>query len=170
MAEKTNPVMQTVDDIESLGKYLSILLVLFPTVAGHLANGNAHDIWGLLALTMPFTATVALVTYFEMRERFRVPGLLLGAYLLLLAISLVSKWIGLGTEIDAGKFVIEHPSGNPVSLLWALLRDYFELYGAVTFCASVGCGLYLGYRYAKAAEAKDNAANELKKSAATGGK
>jgi hypothetical protein len=170
MAEETNPVKRTVDDIENLGKYLSILLVFFPTLAGHLANGNARDIWGLLALTMPFTATVALVTYFAMRGTFRISGLLVAAYLSLLALSLVSKWIGLGTDIDVGKFVIEHPSGNPVSLLWALLWDYFELYGAVTFCASLGCGLYLGYRYARAAEAKENAASELKKSAATGGK
>ncbi len=161
MSQRTNPIGRTEDDIERLGKYLRIILLFCPTLAGQLVNPNGRDIWGLLALTAPFTAAVALVTYLDIRgEIHGIGGFLLSASLLLIALSLVSKWMGLGTAIDVGKFLQQHQeaSGNPLTLLWGLLRAYFELYKPVTFCASLGCGIYLGYSSAKAASAKENAA------------
>ncbi len=112
--------------------------------------------------TGTYTATVALVTFLDVRGKFRsFSNFLLSSILLLLGLSLLCRLLGVGTAIDVGiVWQPENLTGNPLMLLWILLSAYFRLYHAVTFCVALACGIYLGYRHAKAAEARENAARE----------
>ena len=181
MAEETNPLKRTLDDIDEIGRYFVILLAVAPSIGGALQNQKISSVWGLLGLTAPFTAAVAVQTYFFLRRSFKhAVSYLVSAWGLLLALSLVSRLIGLGSAIDVGNVLEQHltdpvlpifkyvPLGDLLTTLWRCVEDYFELYKPVAFCLALVCGIYLGYRFAKADEKKELAASDLKKAAAAG--
>ena len=63
MPTKKNAFTRILDDIDSLGRYFTILLVLFPAIAGALAAHKISSILGLIILTTPFTLAIALQSY-----------------------------------------------------------------------------------------------------------
>ena len=183
LAQDTNPVEQTVDEVGKLGQCFDLVIALVPSVAGALANHQIKSIWSLLILTAPFTVTVAFQTYRVMRGKIEsVFGFGYSTVVLLIALSLVSQWIGIGAAIHVDQVIAQqgqllaenyrnrHTSLNRVSLVYlffvALLGAYFDLYQPVTFVASLVCGVYLGYRFAKAKEVRARIAAQRQKKAA----
>jgi len=172
MADEKNSVSQLMDDVDWLGRFFTILLILCPSIAGALQAQNISSIWGLIILTAPFTLAVALQTYLVMKEQYHsLLGFMFWSCVLLAVLSLVSHWVGVGRAVDAGKImqqsqqeILRQHNYTHNGREWILrpffnfLGGYYDLYKPLTFWMSAACGMYLGYRAGREPKPAEKAA------------